>query len=175
MTARSLQCLRCVVDTNVATTANQRNPAAPADCVAASAAALNEVMKRGHVFLDDGGRIMEEYRRNLSGKGEPGAGDAFLKWLLTEEWSGKRVTRIMITSRPDEEEDFVELPVGNDYDPSDRKFLAVAAASPKHPPVLQALDSKWWGWQDELREIGVKIHFLCPDAIKQKYEKKMGS
>lgn len=64
MTARSLQCLRCVVDTNVATTANQRNPAAPADCVAASAAALNEVMKRGHVFLDAGGRIMEEYRRN---------------------------------------------------------------------------------------------------------------
>jgi len=168
---------RCVVDTNVATTANWDNEGAPPDCVAASAKALQSVMKDGHVFVDDGGRIVGEYRANLGASGEPGPGDAFLKWLLTHEWSGQRVTRVQITAKPNDEEDFEELPAPQDglvYDRSDRKFLAVAAASPEHPPILQSFDSKWWGWQDALAALGVRVHFLCPEAIKQKFLEKMG-
>src|SRR5690606_30217295 len=89
--------VRCVVDTNVATTANGANASAPPRCVAASARALREVMAHGHVFIDDEGRIVAEYRANLSAKGQPGPGDAFLKWLLTNEWGGQRVTRVPIT------------------------------------------------------------------------------
>lgn len=169
--------LRCVIDTNVATTANGANDGAPQDCVAASAKALEAVMKCGHVFIDAGGQIVAEYRANLCAKGQAGPGDAFLKWLLTHECGGQRVTRVTITAKDDDVEDFQELPPppeGTVYDRSDRKFLAVAAAHPDHPPILQSFDSKWWGWQEALSAIGVTVHFLCPDAIEAKYREKMG-
>lgn len=168
---------RVVVDTNVAATANGRNPEAPPDCVAASARALKHVVEVGHVCLDRGGAIIKEYRGLLSASGQPGPGDAFLKWLLTHEWNEHRVTRVQITPKISDPEDYEELPAPSDgtiYDPSDRKFLAVAAAHSNRPPILQALDSKWWGWQASLAAIGVVIHFLCPDSIEAKYREKMG-
>lgn len=168
---------RCVVDTNVAMTANGANEGAPATCVVASAKALQAVMAKGHVFVDDGGRIVAEYRDNLSATGQPGPGDVVFKWLLTHEWGGVRVTRVPITPAADDEETFVELPKppkGTVYDPSDRKFLAVAAAHTEHPTILQSFDSKWWGWTKALEKIGVTIHFLCPRAIARKHAEKMG-
>lgn len=171
--------LRCVVDTNVTTTANGANAGAPPACVVASARALQSVMANGHVFIDDGGRIVAEYRANLNAnKGQPGPGDAFLKWLLTHEWGGEKVTRVTITPTAEDDEDFEELPrppADILYDRSDRKFLAVAAAPAEHPPILQAFDSKWWGWQTALSKIGVTIHFLCEDDIARKYREKMGA
>ena len=53
--------VRCVVDTNVAVTANGGNEAASQECVAASARALEQVMARGHLFIDATGWIVEEY------------------------------------------------------------------------------------------------------------------
>jgi len=169
--------LRCVVDTNVPATANAANPSAPVECVAASAKALEAVMKRGHVFVDAEGQIMMEYRANLRATGQPGPGDTFLKWLMDHEWGGVRVTRVPITARAGDEQGFEELPPapeGTVYDPSDQKFLAVAAAHPDHPPVLQSFDSKWWGWRSALSAIGVRVHFLCPKAIEAKYHEKLG-
>lgn len=166
---------RCVVDTNVAATANGANPTASHSCVVSSARALQAMMAGGHVFVDDGGRIVAEYRANLSAKGQPGPGDAFLKWVLTHEWGGLKVTRVEITPRKGTENEFEELldpPPGVFYDPSDRKFLAVAAAHPDHPPILQSLDSKWWGWQEALAELGIVVHFLCPLEIAAKYQEK---
>lgn len=103
-------------------------------------------------------------------------GNAFLKWLFTHEWNGARVTRVTLTPKAGDPEDFEELPpppAGVYYDPSDRKFLAVAAAHDEHPPILQALDSKWWGWKDALAQQGVTLHFVCPAEIAKKHEEKM--
>ncbi len=170
--------LRCVVDTNVATTANGANHGAPAACVAASARALQELMKSGHLFVDDRGGIVVEYRQNLSARGQPGPGDAFFKWVLTYEWNGQRVTRVTITPADrGDGEDFAELPVppeGTRYDPSDRKFLAVAAAHSEHPPIWQSFDSKWWGWREALGSIDLSVHFLCEKEIARKHADKMG-
>jgi hypothetical protein len=166
-----------VVDTNVAATANGANAAASLSCIAASARALEAVMTFGHVFIDDDGRIVAEYRANLRAKGQPGPGDAFLRWLLTHEWGGRRVTRVSLTPRDDDGENFDELPLppkGVRYDPSDRKFLAVAAAHDEHPPILQSFDSKWWGWRNALAKVGVSIYFLCPDEIARKHRAKIG-
>ena len=169
--------LRCVIDTNVATTANGANEGAPASCVAASARALAEVMKSGHLFVDQGGLIVDEYRSNLHARGQPGPGDAFLRWVLTHEWGGRRVTRVPITPRHEDPTDFAELAAplpGTTYDSSDRKFLAVAAAHPEHPPILQSFDSKWWGWRASLASANVTVHFLCEKAIEAKFDEKMG-
>jgi hypothetical protein len=168
--------LDCVVDTNVAVTANGSNPEAGPDCAAASARALHSVTTAGHVFIDDGGRIVDEYRRNLNAKGQPGPGDLFFRWLLTNEWGGKRVTHVPITPKPDDDMDFEELPdppAGVVFDRSDRKFLAIAAAHSEHPPILQSFDSKWWGWRRALAQVGITVHFLCPGEIAKKHRQKM--
>ena len=119
---------------------------------------------------------MQEYRANLNSKGQPGPGDAFMKWVLTHEWSGKRVTRVALTPKQNDPADFDECPVseGVHYDRSDRKFLAVAHAHPARPALLQSFDSKWWGWQEALRPFGVTIVFLCPSQIAAKHAQKMG-
>lgn len=167
--------LTCVVDTNVAVVANRRDDE-DAACIAACGHALERVMQGGHVFIDDAGAIIEEYRKNLEPFGEPHEGNAFLKWLLTNEWNRARVTRVKLTPKAGDPDDFEQLPQpppGVRYDPSDRKFLAVAAAHADHPPILQALDSKWWGWREPLAKAGVSIHFVCPGEVEAKYREKM--
>jgi hypothetical protein len=164
-----------VIDTNVATTANRANEGASTECATASALALQAVMREGHVFIDAGYRILKEYIANLRTKGEPREGSQFLKWLLTMQGVAERVTHVTITPRAGDCDDFEELPPppeGVVYDPSDRKFLAVAAAHEEHPPILQSFDSKWCGWVDALKDIGVEIHFLCPEEIRKKYQEK---
>lgn len=170
--------LRCVVDTNVPRTANGENHGASSSCTTASARALREVTERGHLFLDGGNAIFNEYRKGLSLSGQPGPGDAFLKWVLTNQWNASRVTRVKVTRCGQDLQDFEELPQPPQnvfYDPSDRVFLAVAATHSEKPPILQSLDSKWWGWQEALEEIGVSIYFLCPEEIEQKHREKMES
>jgi hypothetical protein len=169
--------VRCIVDTNVAVTANGGNRAATPECVVASARALHAVMRRGHVFVDQGGEIVAEYRNNLAPFGQASPGNAFLKWLLTHEWGGARVTRVPLTPNGGDT-GFDELPVPHDgtrYDPSDCKFLAVAAAHPDHPPILQALDSRWYGWVEALRACDVTIHFVCRDEIERLYRRRASS
>jgi hypothetical protein len=163
------------VDTNVAMVASGLHDGANPACVAASARALQALMTAGHVFVDDGGLIVAEYRKNLNAQ-QPSPGGAFLKWLLTHEWAGQKVTRVRITAKDQNPDDFHELPPPPDgvrYDPADRKFLAVAAAHASHPAILQSLDSKWWGWRDALHAVGVTIHFLCPDDAAALYATKM--
>lgn len=173
---------QCVVDTNVATTANGANQEAGPSCIAASARALKNVMDSSKVYIDDGeqgaSRIMREYRRNLNPKGQPGPGDMFMKWMMTNEWNPERVTRVSITPKTSDPEDFAELAIptsGPHYDPSDRVFLAVSAAHSDRPTILQSFDCKWWGWTHSLSKIGVPLIFLCESEIAKKHKKKMGS
>jgi hypothetical protein len=168
--------VRCVIDTNVVATADGANPSAGSNCRVASAEALQAVMKNGHLFLDSTGLILAEYLEAV-GAGQPEAGGAFVRWVLQNQWVQARVSHVAVTSRTGGPTGFHELPpplAGTLFDPSDEKFLAVAAAHPERPPVLQAFDSKWWGWQESLKACGVTIHFLCPDQIEAKYQEKMG-
>ena len=168
---------RCVIDTNVVATAEGANAAAGADCRLASVEALHAVMKQGHLFLDNAGLIVAEYIGAV-GAGQPEAGGAFVRWVLQNQWVEAKVTRVPVTPRTGAPTGFEELPpptAGTTYDSSDEKFLAVAAAHPERPPLLQAFDSKWWGWQDSLKACGLTVYFLCPDEIRSKYEEKMGA
>lgn len=165
-----------VVDTNVALVANGKAEATPG-CVSACTAALLELMRAGHLVLDDRFHILSEYRKKLSSTGQPGLGDAFLKWVYTNRTNPDCCTCVRITPKPQDTQDFHEFPVHeglNAFDPSDRKFVAVACVHPDRPPILQAADSKWWGWQDALRECGVQVRFLCPGDLSAVYKRKMG-
>lgn len=156
---------RALVDTNVIVVSDGRSADVDPACAADCAQVLGTIVTRGHLFVDGAGAIVDEYRRNVAIDGEPGVGRAFLKWVLTHEWNPTRVTRVPITPIDDEASGYVELPqppAGVRYDPADRKFLAVAAAHPEHPPIVEATDSKWWDWREALRDAGVRVYFVCP-------------
>jgi hypothetical protein len=168
--------MKRVVDTNVPLIANGRSTAGP-DCELACVRWLRDFMApgRGHLVLDDRFRILGEYRHRLDDSGQPGVGDAFLKWALTHMADPRRCTRVEIHPRGAEPQDFEEFPTTPelaDFDPADHKFVAVSAAHPEKPPICQGFDSKWWGWQGALRTSGIEVEFLCPEEIARKFEEK---
>ena len=164
----------CVVDTNVPMVANGKSTAG-AKCMEACAKKLNEIVEHGHVVIDDSFLLLHEYGANLNSSGQPGVGDHFFRWVLTNQRNPTRCTRVRITPTP--EGSYTEFPRHPDlegFDPSDHKFIAIAAAHPKKPCVLQAFDTKWWPVRDAFKACGISITFLCPDDIKAKYEEKFG-
>lgn len=121
------------------------------------------------LVIDDSWRILREYLANLRSEGQPGVGDAFLKWVLLNRNNSSRVVQVKITPLVDMPTNFLEFPDDDrlrNFDPSDRKFVAVAQAHPEKPPILEAVDSKWWQFKEILREKGVQVEFLCPDDIQ---------
>jgi hypothetical protein len=146
----------------------------PDACILACVEAIEHVIKKRGLVLDSGDEIFDEYRRQLSMKGQPGVGDRFMKWVHDHRWSLPDSNRVTITKK---EESYVEFPAHDgleNFDNSDRKFVAAANAHPEKPPILQATDSKWWGWKDFLAEAGITVHFLCPEYVETKYAEKIG-
>ena len=145
------------------------------ECVHECAAALHQIIQNGHIVLDDKWAIIREYMNKLSSSGQPGVGDAFLRWILTHHSNPSRCTCVAITPKANDSSDFHEFPDHpglKNFDRSDRKFVAVCVAHPLHPPIYQASDSKWWGWKEALEECEVHVEFLCPMEIAAKHKKK---
>ena len=171
---------KCLVDTNVPKTANlalapDKVPDELTGCVLACVEAVEHVIKKRGLVIDAGDEIFDEYRQQLSMKGQPGVGDHFMKWVHDNRWSLPDSDRVTITKNGDSYDQFPDHEGLSDFDRSDRKFVAAANAHSAKPPILQATDSKWWGWKDVLAEVGLTVHFLCPDYAKAKYEEKMGA
>jgi hypothetical protein len=163
-----------VVDTNVAMVANGKSTAG-AKCMAVCAKKLKEIVESGHVVIDDSYLLLHEYQANLNSSGQPGVGDQFYRWLLRNQRNPARCTCVRITPTPDGS--YTEFPrhLGlKGFDPSDHKFIAVAAAHPQSPCVLQAFDTKWWPVRHAFKACGINVTFLCLDEIKAKYEEKFG-
>jgi len=165
-----------VVDTNVAVVANGRSKQALPNCVLSYVQRLQRIKEETDTLvLDDQRRIIREYQDNLRSEGQPGIGDAFLKWVLTNWKNSKRCELITLTQVGDDETDFQEFPSDltlRSFDRSDRKFVAVALAHARHPSILQAVDSKWWGFKDALSRNGVNVEFLCPRDIQRLHVQK---
>jgi len=169
---------KCLVDTNVPKTANlatQPDPDSDVSdaCVLACVEAVEHVIKKRGLIIDAGDEIFDEYRQQLSMKGQPGMGDAFMKWVNDHRYNSEYCDRVIITRNGDSYDEFPTHGGLNDFDRSDRKFVAVANAHAKKPPILQATDSKWWGWKDALSEVGINVQFLCPEYVEAKYAEKM--
>ncbi|HPM01303.1 MAG TPA: hypothetical protein PK816_04015 [Candidatus Cloacimonadota bacterium] len=168
----------CVVDTNVAKTANlflsDQSSDVPDECILACIEAIKHVISKKGLVIDDGYEIFNEYRQQLSMSGQPGIGDRFMKWVYNNQWSLPSSHRVKITKNGISYDEFPEHKGLNSFDNSDRKFVAVSNAHPDKPTILQATDSKWWGWKDALSECGITVQFMCEEYIQTKYQKKMG-
>lgn len=157
-----------VIDTNVLLVANGTHDEVSPKCRETCVNALLARQRSGMVVIDDGYRILGEYGNRTYPNQPKGVGDAFLKWLLQNQYNTSRVCRVPITeTEPDRFEEFPEPLLEERFDPPDRKFAAVASAHPAKPPIWQAADSKWLDWWPQLEARGISVDFLCPaDAAK---------
>jgi hypothetical protein len=170
---------KCLVDTNVAISANLATKPDPASivpdaCISECVRQIQNITKNGGLVVDAMGEIFDEYISNLSLSGQPGVGDTFAKWVHDHQWNPNKVDRVVITKHGHSYDQFPDHEGLTQFDNADRKFIAVSNAHPEKPPVLQATDSKWWGWKDALAEVGITVHFLCADYVEAKYAEKMG-
>lgn len=170
---------KCLVDTNVPKTANLATKSdsdsnVPEACVLVCIEAVEHIKERGGLVIDAGDEIFDEYRQQLSMKGQPGVGDVFMKWVNDHRYNPEYCDRVTITRNGDSYDEFPTHDGLNDFDRSDRKFVAVANAHQDKPPILQATDSKWWGWRVALAEVGITVQFLCREYVEAKYAKKVG-
>ena len=163
---------RKVVDTNIAVAANKRADVGP-ECVLRCVAALGKLTRCGTIVIDDGWRIIREYRQQLNETGQPGPGDGFLKWILTNLKNPQRCIQVSITpmksmnSAREDYQEFPRHPQLQSFDPADRKFVAVAMAVDGGAPILQATDRKWWAMRGFLHESGVRVEYVCPQEISR--------
>jgi hypothetical protein len=155
--------IRCVVDTNVAIVANGRPdleaPRPPSIlCRIAAVTFLTELVKNGRVLVDVDGAIQAEYRNKLNPSGAPGVGDRFYQEVLHS--APKLVERIALPKRHDGEyEDLPQALIDVGFDPSDRKFAALACK--EGVPVYNATDSDWIEDSITLATAGVQVENLC--------------
>jgi len=160
---------KAIIDTNVPKTANGESEQASKSCVRAcveNLQAFQDTQNNGTLIIDDGYRIIREYRGQLREDGQPGPGDYFLYWVL-QNFKNPQVCEIhTITPDPTIDGNFLEFPPDPalaKFDFSDRKFAALAAKTGE--VVWNAVDSDWWCFRIPLEQNGVRILFLCPDAF----------
>ncbi|MGL4377972.1 MAG: hypothetical protein ACRCT1_16145 [Microcoleaceae cyanobacterium] len=155
-----------IVDTNVLIVANGNvSPQASSQCVQNCVAYLRDIQQNNRICLDDQWLIIKEYMKNVSSTGQPGVGDAFFKWILTNQGNSERCYFVPITSLG--ENTFKEFPQDSplaNFDPSDRKFVVVALVHPEKPPILNAVDSDWKDYHQILASFGIIVKFLCEET-----------
>ena len=154
-----------VVDTNVAIVANGHASQADIDCQQQCVEWLESLVSEEVVAIDDEDLILEEYQGHLNFSGRPGVGDMFFKYLLDYRYWDDRVRMVPVTRSEDDRRGFEELPE-NTFDPSDRKFLAVAVRA--EAVILNATDSDWDEHVELMDELGVEVKQLCPQHASKR-------
>ena len=152
-----------VIDSNVAIVANGRSPQASINCELACVELL-ERCEQLLICLDQTSLIMDEYAKHLSYAGSPGVGDMFFKYLHDNQYAQRNIELVTVTQISDENRGFAELPVNN-FDPSDRKFLATAVSAGAQ--VVNATDSDWAEQQELMNQLNITVQQLCPDCCER--------
>ena len=164
-----------IVDTNVILVANRQHADVSDACVVTCAKRLEAIMATGRIAIDNAYRILNEYQHKTHPRVGKRPGDLFVKWLLRNNLNPLRCDQVPLVAHPERAfESFPDDPRLANFDPPDRKFVAVSAAHSQHPPLSQAADSKWLGWAPALADHGIAVDFLCPQDIQSFDDKKKG-
>ncbi len=160
-----------VVDTNVLIVANGMALHMSDRCRTRCIDRLAKSRDSERVVIDELYLILGEYQNKLNpNKRPPGPGEAFVKYLLQNMANPTRVSLVKLTPTNREQTDFSEFPNDADlrqaFDPSDRKFVAASHAHSDKPPILEAADTKWLGWEAQLLAHGIRVEFLCRKELE---------
>ncbi|MCX6582421.1 MAG: hypothetical protein NT166_19795 [Candidatus Aminicenantes bacterium] len=160
-----------IIDTNVLVVANDKYDKAGFEDVFECQRFLIDIQKNEkRLSVDSLGLIFNEYFNHARMAGQPGIGDAFVKWLWDNQGYESICEQVEITPDTDGTRGFLEFPGEKsleNFDWSDRKFVAVAVSSKFDALICNASDSDWWIFKKPLEKVGVKIKFLCPELVKK--------
>lgn len=136
--------LKVIIDTNVLIAANGRDcPQVTPQCQWSAVKYLQHIQQQGQIVIDGQWLILREYQHKVNPQGQPGVGDAFLKWILTNLANPDRCQQVNITPENGSFREFPDQPDLKSFDPSDRKFVAIALQCSENPPIINAVDSDW--------------------------------
>jgi len=159
-----------VIETNVIAVVNQHADHIDQDCMLACIDALQIARQKRKIVIDSGSLFFEEYFRYASRSGQPRLGDLFVKWLWDNQANDRCCERVNITPSDNDPDNFEEFPDDPDlqgFHRDDRKFVAVAVASRRKPNILNAVDTDWWYFREQLKRHNISIKFLCPQLMRR--------
>lgn len=170
-----------IVDTNVIVIANDTDDKRK-DCRNRCQDRIKQIRdQRETVILDDSRRILREYDKNTHPNTKKGIGDLFVKRLLQNQKNPKVCTIVPITSLAGNGTDFKEFPDDNaliNFDPDDRKFIAVALAHKRDtgqiPTILLAIDRGWLQFMAALANHGVSVDLICEEDMQRPRQGRKG-
>ena len=170
-----------IMDTNVIVVANDADNDDRQDCRERCQDRLQQILDQDEkVVIDNERRILEEYERNVDPNTQKGIGTIFVKTLLQNLGNSKICTTVHITPSAGNGTDFEKFPNDptlSDFDPDDRKFIAVAVAyesiHQQKATLLQAVDSQWYELREALAKNGLEVEFICEAYIRDLYERRM--
>ena len=133
------------------------------------------------VVIDDGWRILGEYEDNTRPNTKKGIGDLFVKRLLQNLGNPEICTMVPITSLTGNGTDFEEFPTDTtliNFDPDDRKFIAIALAHKRDngrvPTILLAIDRGWLQFMTALANHGISVNLICEEDMQRPRQGRKG-
>lgn len=149
-----------IIDTNVAVVANMQNEHVVSSCIDACISLIASIPGNHRIVIDESDQVRTEYAGALA-MGKPfQLGAQFLVHVLRHQFDSKHVLRLALDQLEDGSfADFPTSPGLATFDPSDRKFVALAVRS--GVPVTNAVDSDWADSAQDLEAAGVVVNFLC--------------
>lgn len=130
---------------------------------------FNESGEEYKIAVDMKWKILTEYRNNIR---EGSLAQQYLNTLLSQP-----IMRLVFKPIQYDDNDHAIIDVDLDtddqkFDPSDKKFVAVALAFDDPPPIINATDTDWEKHKVPIEAAGITVHSLCPDYITDKLENK---
>ena len=165
-----------IIDTNVPLKAADLHPQDEVNrkCSLACLSFVSKLMESNDVAitLDAGREILKEYQRKIDTHSDDNVASQFLVWvfrnMLTERVVQYQITKIGNNT-------YAEFPNSPDlirFDPSDRKFVALAKVDPSSPNIYNGSDTDWWNFREALERVDVHIVFLCEEYMRAKSKGK---
>lgn len=171
-----------VIDTNVILVAKGMSEQAWPECVAKCQDRLDQIIEGPEkVVIDDNWIILDEYldyHEDADSTTQTRVGGGFLDWFIRNHKNPEQCVQVTITPTQDGRgfEEFPDDPVLRNFDPDDRKFIAVAVVyeniHQQKALLLQALDSQWYGFREVFIRSGLEIEFICEENIRHLYERR---
>ncbi len=170
-----------IVDTNVIVIANDTDDKRK-DCRDRCQKRIQQIIdQREKVVIDDKRRILGEYQHNTRPNTRKGVGDLFVKRLLQNLGNPEICTMVPITPLAGNGTDFEEFPTDTaliNFDPDDRKFIAVALAHKRDngrvPTILLAIDRGWLQFMAVLANHGVSVDLICEEDMQRPHQGRKG-
>lgn len=160
-----------VIDTNVLLVASGQAKQMSDTCLKVCYQRLEKARASEQVVVDNQFFILGEYQNKLdASKRPPSPGGEFIRHLLQHMAKPDKVARIDLKPTNQEKTTFAQFPpdaaLAADFDPTDRKFVAASYAHPDRPCIVESADTKWLGWEAQLKLHGINLEVLCRDELQ---------